>query len=635
MRKRNLVVSLIGRPNVGKSSIFNSLMKQQYKAITHDLPGVTRDRHYGIAKLDELRNEEVQDVILVDTGGFYPKAVDEVNGNEKENRTNHFFNIMTTHAQMAIEESDLVLFVVDVREGVLPFDESICKFIRSKQKEFWLVVNKYDTDKQEGQEIDFYQLGINSDDMIVTSAAHGLGMTTLKERVQQKAVDFSKGKTDAPQLQKGVTPREKVVSRLALIGAPNAGKSTLLNQLIGAQRALVSDIPGTTVDPIEGYFDLYFGQYADEIDMEARASRDDRLLYEQYEEFRHNNSDFFEKMLQSYEREGEEIDLEDYELENYELENLDDLTEEKTDTDSESAEVFAVDKEKESAIESRLVNQAFEEDEAEVEEVVSEENTVENTVDNVEEEKSFVAEGKNLWRSLHIADTAGIRRKKAIDDFVESQSVFRSLRCITESDIVIFMVDATKGIGHQDRRLLDIALEKGKSVIVCLNKMDLMKEKLKTDKERKEWIADLRDHIPWINFCDILPISAKYNKGVSRLKKTIIKTVMIRRRNIPTSELNRTVFELIERNPVVVQKSGGRRLRVKYTSMIKSNPPTFLLFSNRSRGIPEHYKRYLRNNIREQFSLDNTPVHIIFRTGTDLAKRMKKIGGKTAFRPTN
>lgn len=626
MKKRNLVVSLIGRPNVGKSSIFNSLMKKQYKAITHDMPGVTRDRHYGIAKIDELRGIDAQDVILVDTGGFYPKQVDENSGSESENRANHFFNIMTTHAQMAIEESDLVLFVVDVREGVLPFDESICKFIRSKKKEFWLVVNKYDSEKQEGEEIDFYSLGINSDDMILASAAHGLGMATLREKIQQKAADFALGKADAPNLQKGVTPREEVVGRLALIGAPNAGKSTLLNKLIGAQRALVSNIPGTTVDPIEGYFDLYFGQYATELDKGVQISRDDKLLYEQYEEFRKNNADFFEKMLSSYEFEENHIDEEDYLMEGGDPRELQAQQELEEQTfEKEDLTELELSEEENAEIETRLMEQAFD-SELVTDATDDSEESLEASEENAED--LFTTDGQNLWRSLHIVDTAGIRRKKAIDDFVESQSVYRSLRCITESDVVIFMVDATKGIGHQDRRLLDIALEKGKSVIVALNKMDLMREKLKTDQDRKDWIADLRFDVPWINFCDLLPISAKYNKGLNRLKKTIIKTVMIRRRAIPTSELNRTVFDLIERNPVVVQKSGGRRLRVKYTSMIKSNPPTFLLFSNRSKGIPEHYKRYLRNNIRNQFKLDNTPVHIIFRTGSDLAKRMKKIGNR-------
>jgi GTP-binding protein len=229
----------------------------------------------------------------------------------------------------------------------------------------------------------------------------------------------------------------------------------------------------------------------------------------------------------------------------------------------------------------------------------------------------------SYWRSIHLVDTAGIRKQKSIKGFVESQSVYRSLRCISESDVVLYMVDATKGVGHQDRRLLDIALEKGKSVIICMNKMDLMKEKLKSSEDRKNWLQDLRDHLPWLAFCDIVPISAKHGKAIKRLKKVIKKSIITRHKVIPTGELNRAVFELVERNPVIVKKSGGKRLKVKYTSHIKSDPPTFLFFTNRSKGVPENYQRYLKNGLRQYFELDNAPVHLMFRTGKDLSKRGK------------
>jgi GTP-binding protein len=158
-----------------------------------------------------------------------------------------------------------------------------------------------------------------------------------------------------------------------------------------------------------------------------------------------------------------------------------------------------------------------------------------------------------------------------------------------------------------------------------MNKMDLMKAKLKTDEDRKEWMEDMRYKIPWLTFCDVIPVSAKRGTGLKRLKQSLKKTVLVRKLSIPTGVLNRTVFDLVERNPVVVKKSGGRRLRIKYASMVKSDPPTFLLFSNRSKGIPENYRRYLQNNLRREFELVNTPVHLVFRTGTDLEKRMKKV----------
>ena len=155
-QKRSMVVSLIGRPNVGKSSLFNRLMRRQHKAITHDVPGVTRDRHYGIVTIDELAEEQAQDLILVDTGGFYPEKIDERAETKAKQNANMFFNIMTEHAKQAIAESDLVLFVVDVRERVLPFDKTIAKYIRQAKKEFWVIINKYDSDPQEGHEIEFY-----------------------------------------------------------------------------------------------------------------------------------------------------------------------------------------------------------------------------------------------------------------------------------------------------------------------------------------------------------------------------------------------------------------------------------------------------------------------------------------------
>ena len=579
--KRSMVVSLIGRPNVGKSSIFNRLMRTNHKAITFNEPGVTRDRHYGVTRIDDYGDESAE-LILVDTGGFYPQKIEEQAEKQKDQNANKFFNIMAEHAQLAIEESDLVLFVVDVREGALPFDETIADFLRTQKKEFWLVINKYDTDKQMGDEIDFYSLGLDPSEMLLVSAEHGRGLDDLRKKLYKKSQSFNYlDENLTPNLQKGVTPREQVVARTALIGAPNAGKSTLLNHLIGASRALVSDIPGTTVDPIEGYFDMYFGQDVDQLE-EKTEHFDNNLLVKEYEGFRKNNKSTFESMVKAYELE-EEAPYDDNLGDNYEFVGEEYRTSEE------------------------IAQSVFGEQEEEVE--IAEDRP----------EGSF-------WRSIHLVDTAGIRKQKSVKEFVESQSVYRSLRCITESDVVIFMVDATKGISHQDRRLLDIALDKGKSVVIALNKVDLLKDKLKTDKERKEWIDKLRIDVPWLDYCDMIPISAKYGKGIKRLKKILKKTIMIRNRKLPTGEVNRFVFDLVERHSVIAKNSGGKRFKVKYTSMVKSNPPTFLMFSNRSKGIPENYKRYLKNNLRGYFELDNTPVHLIFRTGHDLAQRMKLRG---------
>ena len=162
-------------------------------------------------------------------------------------------------------------------------------------------------------------------------------------------------------------------------------------------------------------------------------------------------------------------------------------------------------------------------------------------------------------------------------------------------------MDVTKGIGRQDRRLIDIALEKGKSVIVVLNKIDQLPEKIKKDeKVRKEWLLDLRAKIPWLNYCDVILISAKYKKHIKKLKLSL-KTILVRNRPVSTGELNRVVQELIDRNPLLMNKKTGTKFRVKYVSMVKSSPPTFLLFTNRSKEVPENFKRYLKNGLRAYF----------------------------------
>ncbi len=276
MQRRSCVITLIGRPNVGKSTVFNRLMRKSFKAMAYDQPGVTRDRHYGIVSLENETGEETEDVIMVDTGGFYPEKVEEVKQLNKKQTAEPFFNIMADHAKLAIDESDLILMVVDVREGLIPFDKTICDYIRTTKKKMWLLVNKFDSDKQWGDEAEFYELGLNEDEFHIISAEHNRGLSKLGEDLYQFARDFQTD--DQYDLQKGVKPNHDVVANVAIIGAPNAGKSTLLNQLLSAKRALVSDIAGTTVDPIEGYFDLYFG-------------KDVEILKAQEDQYRKTNTD--------------------------------------------------------------------------------------------------------------------------------------------------------------------------------------------------------------------------------------------------------------------------------------------------------------------------------------------------------
>lgn len=611
MSKRSMVVSLIGRPNVGKSTIFNRLMRKQHLAMTHDQPGVTRDRHYGILHLEEEKDGETlkEEVILVDTGGFYPDKI-EIDPKKKKNNVDPFFNIMADHAKLAIDESDLVLFVVDVREGLLPFDKSISDYIHSTKKPVWLLMNKFDTEKQEGEQYDFYSLGLGEEDMYRLSAEHNRGFYDLRENILSKAVKFNEEILKEEKLQKGVKPRHDVVASVAIIGAPNAGKSTLLNRLVGAQRALVSDIAGTTVDPIEGYIDLYFGP-----DVDILAAQDNH--------FRKDNVKVYEEM-KHFQEKGELQDL---------TVDEDDLTEEEKKVYIEfgqtSPEAFSDDSDDVEGsgdfnFDEENTGEDFYSEKSVVDSIEKSWNQAPDTNTDIE----HVAE-VNRWRSIKLVDTAGIRKSKMVEGFIETQSVYRSLRAISESDIVIFMVDSTLGITHQDRRLLDIALEKGKSLLICLNKIDLLKETFSDNKKKKEWIQDLYDSIPWLGFCQLITISAEKNRNINYLREAMKRTIVTRNRKIPTGALNRTLSHLVEQNPVVIKKSNGNRFKVKYASQLKSSPPTFLLFTNKSLGIPENYRRYLVNGIRREFSLINTPVHLIFRTSTDIERRMRKIEKKS------
>ncbi|MBT4791759.1 MAG: GTP-binding protein [Halobacteriovoraceae bacterium] len=594
--KRSCVISVIGRPNVGKSTIFNRIMKKSFKAMAYDQPGVTRDRHYGIATIDDQTCENSLDVIMVDTGGFYPEKVETVTKMGKRKTAEPFFNIMADHAKLAIDESDLVLMVVDVREGLLPFDKTICDYIRTTKKTMWLLVNKFDSDKQWGDEADFYELGLPEESFFIVSAEHNRGLVTLNERIFLFADNFET--EDEHDIQRGVKPNHDVIANVAIIGAPNAGKSTLLNQFVGAKRALVSDIAGTTVDPIEGYFDLFFGQ-----DVAALNARENQFrkknseLLGELDDFQEELDDAellaFGQMPDEYKggvNYDEDIETEDSELEFEDVDN----------------DLYSIED-----LEKSLDN-------------AKEESIIESHDDVKEVAKEAIKDNFNPFRSVKLVDTAGIRKQKNVEGFIEEQSVYRSLKAITEADVIIYMIDATKGISHQDRRLCDIAIEKGKSIIICLNKTDLINDILKDKKRKKEWLLDLRATIPWLSFCELITVSAKTGSHMHTLKTSLKKTILVRSKKVTTGKLNKLVSYLVDKYPVMLHKTNGTVLRVKYASMLKAEPPTILLFTNKSKGIPKNYRKYLTNGIRKEFNIINTPVHLIFRTTTDIEKRMKR-----------
>ncbi len=516
---RSPVISLIGRPNVGKSTIFNRLLGNSMKAITYNKPGVTRDRHYGILSYSNEKEEE-RDIILIDTGGFYPDL--------EKVEDDKLYSVMAEQARLAVKESDLVLIVMDVRDGLLPFDDSIVKFTRKEKKDFWIIVNKFDDDKLIGTEADFYKF--SDSDIFLTSAEHNRGLNDLKEKLLGFSDNFH---GEESNLFEGVKPNFPIGGRVSIIGAPNVGKSTLLNYLVGNERASVSQIAGTTIDPIEGFIDIDFGQDVKHLlNNSFRFKKDEISLYEKVQEA---------------------------------LENDDDNEESEQET-----------------------------------------SLIEDTI-----------------RSLKIVDTAGIRRKSHIDGFIESQSVYRSLRAISESDVVVYLVNGEQGLTTQDKKLMGISIEKGKTLIIAINKIDLKEEVYSDKKEKKEFLLDFQYELPWLKYCHPVFISAKKGWGINSLKKALIEGLVSRKKSIPTGALNRVLHSLVDSNPIMIRGSGRtNNFKLKYGAMVKSDPPTFLLFVNKSRGIPTQYRRYLVNGIRKAFPIPNTPIHLVFRRGKGKPEEM-------------
>lgn len=508
---KSFLISIIGRPNVGKSTLFNALITGEKGVITHDLPGVTRDCHYAQLhpEMFELREEAALkwNVQLVDTGGFYPGI--SLSG-EKHQDQEVIYELMSKEVDAVITESDLILFTVDLKSGLLPYDEDIHRLLQKRNKDYLVCINKSDVLSKQEQKHDFYRLGVDESRIFSISAAHQRGIGDL--RTQIASLWSQKDR----EIQ-SVEPKSSFAATVSIIGMPNSGKSTLLNQLLQKGRSLVSPIAGTTADPVSDRFTLSFT--------------------------------------------GEEV----------------------------------------RSLEEKRREKIFSEEEKKLE---------------LEEDQEFqnLAEGYEI--PFKIFDTAGIRRKSHIKSFVEKQSVFRALHCIGGSDLVLYVIDAEKGISHQDKRLCEIAIDKGSSLLILFNKVDLVKESFSDPKKEKIYWDDLFAALPWKGYYQALKLSALTGKNIHRVQEGIKKVFLQRYRQISTSKLNSVLQNLIEKNPIVIRqekKGASTRLKIKYASIISYSPPTVLIFSNRGRNIPEHYRRYLFNGLTQELGLRSTPVRLIFR----------------------
>ena len=431
------VVAVVGRPNVGKSTLFNALAGERI-SIVKDTPGVTRDRIYADVNWLDYH------FTMIDTGGIEPET------------SNQMLRSMREQAEMAIEMADVVMFVVDVQQGVLDADYKVADMLRKAHKDIVLVVNKVDNyDKMLPDVYEFYNLGIGEPFPI--SATGKLGLGDMLEEVVKHFPDSSKGQEDDER------------PRVAIIGKPNVGKSSLINKLAQEDRVIVSDIAGTTRDAIDT-------------------------------DIKYNGKEY----------------------------------------------VFI--------------------------------------------------------------DTAGLRRKNKIKEDIERYSIIRAVTAVERADVVMIVIDATEGVTEQDAKIAGIAHDRGKGIIIAVNKWDAIEKNDKTVKEHTDRIRQILSFMPC---AEIIFISAKTGQRLHRIYEMIDVVIENNSMRVATGVLNEIMTEAVAMQQPPSDK--GKRLRLYYITQVAVKPPTFVIFVNDKQLMHFSYTRYIENRIRDAFGFRGTSLKFIIR----------------------
>jgi GTP-binding protein len=436
------VIALVGRPNVGKSTLFNRITRTR-DALVADFPGLTRDRKYGDGAVGG------RPFIVIDTGGLTG------DGGDLE-------GLMARQAWQAVSEADLVLFMVDARDGLTALDETLAAALRRTGKPSLLVVNKTDGLDAPAVTAEFHTLGLG--EPVPIAASHGRGVGALMERALECLPAVAEAEEVATEEADGSI-------RVAVVGRPNAGKSTLINRLLGEERVLVFDMPGTTRDSI--FIPL------------TRDGTDYTLI-----------------------------------------------------------------------------------------------------------------------------DTAGVRRRAKVQEVVEKFSVIKTLQAIDAAHVVILVLDAQRQISEQDASLAGYITEKGRALIVAVNKWDGL------DAHARDRIRDQLDRrLPFLEFATTTFISAKHGTGVGELFPQILAAHAAAMRELSTPELTRILERAVqEHQPPLVR---GRRIKLRYAHQGGRNPPVIVIHGNQTAAVPAAYRRYLVNTFRAALQLTGTPVRIEFKTGAN------------------
>ena len=436
-KKGKPIVAVVGRPNVGKSTLFNALAGEMI-SIVKDTPGITRDRIYAdISWLDTS-------FTLIDTGGIEPDSKDIM------------LSQMREQAQIAIDTADVIIFMVDVKQGLVDADSKVADMLRRSHKPIVLVVNKVDSfNKYMADVYEFYNLGIGDPHPI--SAANRLGLGEMLDEVTSY---FDKTLYEEEEDER---------TRVAIVGKPNVGKSSIINKLLGENRLIVSDIAGTTRDAV-----------------------DTDIAY--------NGKDY----------------------------------------------VFI--------------------------------------------------------------DTAGLRRKNKIKEELEHYMIVRTVSAVERADVVVMVIDATEGVTEQDAKIAGIAHDRGKAVIIVVNKWDAVE---KDDKTIYKFTEKVRNTLSFMPYAEMLFVSAKTGQRLPKLFETIDMVSENHAMRVATGVLNEIMAEAVAMQQPPSDK--GKRLKLYYITQVSVKPPTFVIFVNDKELMHFSYTRYIENQIRETFGFKGTPLRFIIR----------------------
>jgi GTP-binding protein len=433
----NSIVAIVGRPNVGKSTLFNRLV-QRREAIVDSVSGVTRDRHYGKS---DWNGKEFS---VIDTGG-YSVGSDDIFEGEIRKQVN-----------LAIDEADIIVFVVNVEDGITPMDAEVAKLLRKVKKPIFTVVNKVDNAMREPDAVEFYNLGLG--DYFTIASINGSGTGDLLDALAEKM--------PAPE---EVDLKKEELPRFAVVGRPNAGKSSFINALIGEDRNIVTNIAGTTRDSIDT----------------------------------------------KYNRFGFDFNL---------------------------------------------------------------------------------------------VDTAGIRKKSRVKEDLEFYSVMRAVRSIEYSDVIVLVVDATRGFEGQDQNIFWLAEKNRKGIVILINKWDLIEKDTNT---MRDFEAMVKKQIEPFTDVPIVFISALTKQRLFKAIETAVEVFENRKNKIPTSKLNDAMLNIVKSYPPPATK--GKFVKIKYCTQLPTPTPQFAFFCNLPQYVREPYKRFIENKLRETYNFTGTPITIYFR----------------------